>query len=195
MSGKFPRSPIIKKNGIRWNTAKSDFPEVQADINHIGDPEGSRQSTSILVWLTPEQIREKQIELFNQRRGNVGKEIYARKNQGHERENVKQIKEAMQRGDTFTPLTFYHDRFGNIEEPQEGAHRTHAIEELGVKKVPVWLHYQKGDIEKRVMKHYPETESKISKYKKYEIGEAPEDIGDYGKLKKKRVKKTQFYGI
>jgi len=195
MSGRFPRSPIVKANGINWHTAKSDFPEVQDDINNLGKPEGTRQNTSVLVWLTPEQVKQKQIDLFNQRRGiSPGMAIYKHKNEGSEKKVVAEIKKAMLRGDTFTPLTFYHDRFGKIEEPQEGAHRTHAINELGVKKVPVWLHFQKGKTEGRTYQHYPETEQVIaSEGKHYEIGEDPDDIGGFNKRKKKQGK--IFYGI
>jgi len=193
MGGKYPRNPIVKANGIKWNTSKSDFPEIQDDINHIGDPESTRQNTSILVWMTPEEVKQKQIDLFNQRNSPTpGYVIYQHKNLNTEHKKVKRLKHRMVRGDVFNPLTFYHDRYGKIEEPQEGAHRTHAINELKVKKVPVWLHFQKGKTESRIMSHYPETEQVIASHgKAYEIGEKPDDIGDYGK----RKRTIKFYGI
>jgi hypothetical protein len=193
--GIYPRNPIVKANGVKWNTSKSDFPEIQDDINHINDPEGTRQNTSILVWMTPEQVKQKQIDLFNQRNGLIpGCRIYEHKNLNTEHKKVKQLKHRMVRGDVFTPLTFYHDRYGKIEEPQEGAHRTHAINELKLKKVPVWLHFQKGKAEGRTYQHYPETEQVIAaEGTPYPIGEKPDDIGDYGKKKRKRT--TKFYGI
>lgn len=189
MSGAFPRNPVVKANGIKWNTRKSDFGEVQSDIDHISEPAGTRQNTTLLVWMTPEQIREKQIALHGSELG------YERKNQRTEHKKVKQLKHRMVRGDVFNPLSFYHDRFGNVQEPQEGAHRTHAITELGVKKAPVWLHFQKGNIEHKIMTHYPATEAKISRYKSYAIGEKPGDIGDFGKRKVKKRMSNKFYGI
>jgi hypothetical protein len=185
MSGIYPRSPVVKANGIRWNTSDTDFPQIKSEIHSYGTPrfpKEKQQSTTILVWMTPEQVKQKQIAMFNQRRGHVGAAIFERKNQGAERETVQKIKESMIRGDKFTPLSFFHDRYGVIEDVQEGAHRTHALLELGVKKVPVWLRFAKGDVEGKEMKHYPKTEFEIHKHgKQYEIGERPEDVGDFGR--------------
>jgi hypothetical protein len=189
-----PRSPIVKYGGVKWNTATSDFPEVQSYINAQGRMRPEKmQRTTVLVWMTPEQVKQKQIELFNQRRGNAGEKIYGRKNIGYEHKQVKKLKQRMVRGDTFTPLTFYHDRFGKIEEPQEGAHRTHAINELDIKKVPVWLTYQKGKSEGLEYKHYPETERVIGSVgKTYQIGDRPvEMVRGFKKIRNV----NKFYGI
>lgn len=92
MSGSFPRNPIVKANGIKWNTAKSDFPQVQSEINQYGTqryPPEKQQSSTFLTWLTPEEVKQKQIAIFNQRRGNDGDKIFERKNIGYEHEKTR----------------------------------------------------------------------------------------------------------
>jgi hypothetical protein len=171
-----PKSPIVWQDGVAWNTAMSDFPVVSYDIQTMSTgaiPINKMQQTTRLTWMTPNELKQKQIDMFNKYDSDsTGIEIYNKRKTFNPGYSVEELKTSMMKGDVFNPLTLFYDRYGNIDASvQEGAHRTHALNELGVTKVPVWETYQRG-ISKRggIYELYPEAKQVMDMMPSYDIG-------------------------
>lgn len=177
---------IVTESGISWNTGKTGLPLWDSYIGNKahGVPAADMQYEASLTWMHPQDYISTQIEIFGMNKipGWTGRELFYH---GLEENNVAKITAGMYGGDVFDALAIERNRFGGLENFQEGRHRSVAALRAGAQRIPVWEIYEKeilrpgmpqpaglnlelGDYFLR-----PEAQSVISSRPTFEMGQHP----------------------
>jgi hypothetical protein len=158
-TGKVRERIITTPEGIRFDT----FNLAGAINSFIVLPNSNRHNkyTSFMTWISPLEFRYEQYKAmnkFNYDRGRDSKEYQT---------EIRQMMADMQKGDVFPILYLEYDVDGHLDS-QEGRRRCAALEQLGIRKIPVWVlvrrvEYDRGSRTVRALK--PETEQLVRQWR------------------------------
>lgn len=126
--------------GIEWDL-KRTLPFFDESLHNINNP--TRKHDGLLVLMDVEYFIEKEIEIMERMDRDIIEEegisaedyFYCEVDQ----ENLDKIKRLISDGVALNPFVLEFDENGMLKLFQEGRHRIIALNQIGIKKVPIWL--------------------------------------------------------
>ena len=127
---------------VNWDTTRTDIPIFDNSLAHPRNPH--RDHVMKLRWISPQKFIEYQYDTITAGTylapGQSGIEMFWK---GVSYITVADIKEQILDGKQFYAFVLEFEKSGNITYYQEGRHRAVAMQQLRVKRIPVYFAYKR----------------------------------------------------
>lgn len=135
---------IVQDDPVIWNVGQTGLPFADDSIfDHLNS---HRNYDATFEWMPIEEFMDAQYEIyakfFPPRRSSNDAPFLKRKEYWAKtvtQSHVNKIIDLMKRGEIFDALVIELDKNGDLLDFQEGRHRSAALKQLGIKKLPVWI--------------------------------------------------------
>lgn len=132
---------IVHDGPVTWNLGQTGLPF--ADDSIFDYMNSHRHYDATFEWMNLEEFMTVQWEVYlkfgapHEKKAPLSYEEYWTKTvtQRH----VDNLIQLMEKGTVFTALAIELDKQGKLLDFQEGRHRSMALKQLGIKKIPVWI--------------------------------------------------------
>jgi hypothetical protein len=129
---------IVHDGDVTWNLGQTGLAFADSSIFDFNN--SHRHYDAKFEWMDLEEFFELQYRIYSKfsRDPHVMDYIdYWRRTVSQE--NVKKLIDVMKSGAVFDALVVEVDKNGDLLDFQEGRHRSTALYQMGIKKIPVWI--------------------------------------------------------